>query len=456
MRKGMVLLMVMAMLVTSVGCGSPDAGQAAEDTALKESSAGAAESSEVKTEEPASDEKITITYMEWGDEKVLSDAEKRFEELYPNVDIVIDNCGHVYDDYVNKLKVTMAAGEGPEVFKLQPGALLEQFKDYVEPLDSYLEKDLGDNWRDQFEEVIWPQIETEGIGWLGAPTYLSVAGSLYINQTLLDENGLEIPTTYEELAECSKVLRQKGIMPIAMGAKDDWANQDFIVTLFNQFAPGKVYEVERGNGKWTDLEMVEALKQWQKYFTDEIFVDGALGLSIYNDALDMFEAGNAAFLFNGHWNMGEYVNAEKSPKFEEDYQWAVMPLPAPQGKEPAVQVALSDMICVNKGAGDEKTKEMAYKFAMFFASEYMTEFSKTEYVMQTARKGIELSTAFYGESGPKMEESLKDMVQYSRGVRELTNVETKAELLTVLQEIAMGALSPEDGAARVQAVADEQ
>ena len=107
--------------------------------------------------------------MEWGDEKVLSDAEKRFEELYPNVDVVIDNCGHVYDDYVNKLKVTMAAGEGPEVFKLQPGALLEQFKDYVEPLDSYLEKDLGDNWRDQFEEVIWPQIEADGIGWLGAP-----------------------------------------------------------------------------------------------------------------------------------------------------------------------------------------------------------------------------------------------------------------------------------------------
>lgn len=455
MKKGVALLLVTAILVTAAGCGSSNAGQA-EGMDLKENSAGTMESAETKNEELASDEKITVTYMEWGDEKVLADAEKRFEEMYPNVDIIIDNCGHVYDDYVNKLKVTMAAGEGPEVFKLQPGALLEQFKDYVEPLDSYLEKDMGDNWREQFEEVIWPQIEEEGIGWLGAPTYLSVAGSMYVNQTILEENGLEIPATYEELVECSKVLRQKGIMPLAMGAKDDWANQDFIVTLFNQFAPGKVYEVEIGNGKWNDPEMVEALKQWQKYFTDEIFVDGALGLSIYNDALDMFEAGNAAFLFNGHWNMGEYVNAEKSPKFEEAYQWTVVPLPVPQGREPAVQVALSDMICVNKGTGDEKTKEMAYKFAMYFSSEYMTEFSKTEYVMQTARKGIELSTAFYGESGPKMEESLKNMVQYSKGVRELTNVETKAELLTVLQEIAMGALSPEEGAARIQSVADKQ
>ena len=87
-----------------------------------------------------------------------------------------------------------------------------------------------------------------------------------------------------------------------------------------------------------------------------------------------------------------------------------------------------------------KQKKWLISSPCFLHPEYMTEFSKTEYVMQTARKGIELSTAFYGESGPKMEESLKDMVQYSRGVRELTNVETKAELLTVLQEIAMGAL----------------
>ena len=76
-------------------------------------------------------EKIKITYMEWGDETRLKAAEEAFEAQYPNVDIVIDNCGGNYNDYVNKLKVTMAANEGPEVFKLQPGALLEQFKEYL-------------------------------------------------------------------------------------------------------------------------------------------------------------------------------------------------------------------------------------------------------------------------------------------------------------------------------------
>ena len=63
-------------------------------------------------------EKIKITYMEWGDETRLKAAEEAFEAQYPNVDIVIDNCGGNYNDYVNKLKVTMAANEGPEVFKL--------------------------------------------------------------------------------------------------------------------------------------------------------------------------------------------------------------------------------------------------------------------------------------------------------------------------------------------------
>ena len=58
-------------------------------------------------------EKIKITYMEWGDETRLKAAEEAFEAQYPNVDIVIDNCGGNYNDYVNKLKVTMAANEGP-------------------------------------------------------------------------------------------------------------------------------------------------------------------------------------------------------------------------------------------------------------------------------------------------------------------------------------------------------
>ena len=114
------------------------------------------------------------------------------------------------------------------------------------------------------------------------------------------------------------------------------------------------------------------------------------------------------------------------------------------------------MICVNNSIEDEETKEMAYKFAMFFAGDYMSEFSKTTYIMQTAMKDIPLDTTFRGESGPKMDEELKDMVQYGKGARELSNVETKSELIIVLQEIAMGTLSPEDGAARVQAVADGQ
>lgn len=460
MKKRIALVLAGILAFSITGCMSDgnggkivseESGEAldTENTVSESESAG-------KEEAEENGEKMVITYMEWGDEDVLEQAEAQFEKMYPNVDIVIDNCGHVYDDYVNKLKVTMAANEGPEVFKLQPGGLLNQFQDYLLPLNSYLEADFGENWKDEFDPSIYSQIEDEEGNWIGAPTYLSVAGPLFVNESLLEENGLTLPETYEELVECCRVLREKGIAPVAMGAKDDWANQDMIVTLFNQFAPGKVYEVEKGNGKWTDTDMVDALRQWQKYFTDGVFVDGALGLSIYNDALDLFDNGNAGFLFNGHWNMGQYVNAQDSPAREEMAAWSVIPLPPPEGKEPAVQVALSDMICVNRGIEDEAVREMAYKFALFFSSDFMTEFSKKEYVMQTAKNGVELSTTFYGESGPKMEESLKEMVKYNRGPRELSNVETKAELMVVLQEIAMGSLTPEEGAARVQAVADSQ
>lgn len=54
---------------------------------------------------------------------------------------------------------------------------------------------------------------------MGAPTYLSLAGTLFVNETILEENGLEVPTTYDELVNCCTALREKGIFPVAMGAK---------------------------------------------------------------------------------------------------------------------------------------------------------------------------------------------------------------------------------------------
>lgn len=71
-----------------------------------------------------------------------------------------------------------------------------------------------------------------------------------------------------------------------------------------------------------------------------------------------------------------FLDEETGTKLEDSYKWTVIPLPASGDGETAVQVALSDMICMNNSIEDEETKEMAYKFAMFFAGDYMSEFSK--------------------------------------------------------------------------------
>lgn len=55
----------------------------------------------------------------------------------------------------------------------------------------------------------------------GTGYMLSVAGVFY-NKAVFDKAGLKIPTTWAELLNVVKVLKQKGITPFAQGTKDPW------------------------------------------------------------------------------------------------------------------------------------------------------------------------------------------------------------------------------------------
>ena len=50
----------------------------------------------------------------------------------------------------------------------------------------------------------------------GLPTKMSTC-HLFINKKIMEENNVEIPTTYSELLEACKILRENGVTPIALG-----------------------------------------------------------------------------------------------------------------------------------------------------------------------------------------------------------------------------------------------
>lgn len=161
----------------------------------------------------------------------------------------------------------------------------------------------------------------EGIVGFGSykGTYYGAARSvntlaLFYNKDVLDEAGVQVPTTWDELRETAKKLTQGkryGLALSAGGAEDG---------VF-QFTPF----MWSNGGDETDLDspqVVGALDYWKA-----LIQDGSLSKSTVNwtqaDVNDQFMAGNAAMMINGPWQV-ETLNTKKS------LHWEIAQIPVPE------------------------------------------------------------------------------------------------------------------------------
>src|SRR5699024_4296764 len=139
-------------------------------------------------------DEASITYGSWTPE------EGTFDEIVAgcneeNPGIAVESSLAPYDDYLTTLRTELAAGEGPDLFALEPGALLTQFQDFVVPV-----AELADDpeWAEAYTESAIGGATLDGEVY-GLPTGVNSAGLLWVNYTLLTDLGLEVPTDYEEL-----------------------------------------------------------------------------------------------------------------------------------------------------------------------------------------------------------------------------------------------------------------
>ncbi|WP_217250118.1 sugar ABC transporter substrate-binding protein [Streptomyces sp. AC602_WCS936] len=188
-------------------------------------------------------------------------------------------------------------------------------------------------------------------------TYYGAARSvntlaLFYNKDVLDEAGVEVPTTWAELRQTAKELTQGkryGLALSAGGAEDG---------VF-QFLPF----MWSNGGDETDLDspqVVEALDYWKG-----LLGDGSLSKSTVNwtqaDVNDQFMAGNAAMMINGPWQV-ETLNSDKS------LHWGIAPIPVPEAGEDSVG-PLGGAVLTVPNTGDEAREKTAGKIVACLSSE---------------------------------------------------------------------------------------
>ncbi|MBD9162922.1 MAG: carbohydrate ABC transporter substrate-binding protein, partial [Blautia wexlerae] len=198
-----------------------------------------------------SGEKTVVKFQTWnpGTEEYVGEMIDKFEEEHP--DIEVQHIYMPYTDHVEKLKVDLSAGDAPDVFGVQTGAMYKEFRDFEEDLTPYLVKEYGDDWASNYNEYAMSLLKGDDGEYYAVPLGLSYAGYVWANMKYFDKYGLELPTNYDELKEVCKTFRDNGEYPLVIGAKDSWINIDTWMNIAADINTEKLYSAIEGETPFT-------------------------------------------------------------------------------------------------------------------------------------------------------------------------------------------------------------
>ena len=233
MRKKRFLLGAVALTaaLAATGCSSTPNGSQAADSAKNQADtgkdSGSADSgsrdsgSEDTSKAAGADRNIscTLTLATWDVAAAKTfeelDMEGRFQELYPNVEIDIEEF-NAEPEYFNSMKIRSSASELPDLM-FHKSDSMNQYSEYLADLT-----DTEANKNNQIASEYAVDGKVLGIPDRKASDYV------YYWTDMFDEAGVEVPETWDEFVEASEKLQEHfgpqdpDFGAICMGAKDAW------------------------------------------------------------------------------------------------------------------------------------------------------------------------------------------------------------------------------------------
>lgn len=243
-----------------------------------------------------------------------------FNARYPNITVKFDPTNP--PDYNATLRTQLETGTGPDLFFVRSFATgLELYEaGYIANL-----KDLP-GLKDNYTEAIRSPWAVDADNPYAVPI-IAVSHGVYYNEQIFQDNGIELPKTWEELMAAAQKLKDAGITPFANGTKDAWdINEVVMMQLIPSDIGGYDGRMAYLNGErcFNDADLVEA---YQRILDMQPYLpEGFEGISYY-DSQQLFAQGQAAMMLDGSWSVPGFQ------KDATDFPWSVFYAPAPEGKD---------------------------------------------------------------------------------------------------------------------------
>lgn len=139
---------------------------------------------------------------------------------------------------------------------------------------------------------------------------------LYYNKDYLDQVGVDVPESWDDLVDACAKLKDAGIQPFNYSDKDNYHFEHLMSALAlkaygTSIADDLASDKEAYNGE----KMVAIYQKMKDMIDAGYWGDGILSTD-FNTERNMFEAGKAAFTVDGTWNCGNFQNDSDTTLFD--------------------------------------------------------------------------------------------------------------------------------------------
>ncbi len=329
-----------------------------------------------------SGDKITVEF--WGldtQKRIYEPVIEDFEKDHPEIDISYST--RTVDAHKEGLKVAASSDTMPDVWFNWGGTLGSFYPENGLTLDLTEHAEQG-KWNELYLETALELTKYEE-QITGVPTKLAGLGIFY-RKDIFEEQGIEVPKTFEEFEAVMAKLKDNNITPVSVGGKFGWHTMRFTEAVLEHYAgPELKDQLISLEKSWDDPAVEETyakLKEWEGkgYFpTGFITADP-------NEAKMPFYSGDAAMLLEGPW----FDTTATEDEFPLE-NIGVFPFPTDQ--EPQRVSSFVEMLQIN-GHASKEVQDAAIEFALYATSKEVIEKYKDNYDFPVAAAGVEIPEEF--------------------------------------------------------------
>lgn len=352
MKKLLAMLLCMTMVISLAACGGnkntpapAPAESAADESAPAEEPAGGdeAQADGAKVE-------VSVVAAQYGQNTAewWKGFEADFEKDNPGIDLKVEVIS--WNDIYTKVNTLISNSNAPDILNIdvfadyQADGLLLPAKDYV-----------SDATYSKMYEAFLAQSEIDGVVW--AVPDLASARAMYYNKDILDGAGAKVPTTWDELKETCKKIKEKypDVYPWGIDMTTDEGQAAFAYYIWNN---GGDFTDKDGNWTLNSDKNVEAIE-----YAISLVKEGYTNTDPANETRyalqDMFGTGKVAMMIAPN-SLPTYI---KEGGNEVNYGMGAIP----NNSGTSISAGVMDrFMCFDNGYTDEELAAITTFFDYFY------------------------------------------------------------------------------------------